>query len=299
MAKPRCIHPGAVYFITRRCAQRMFLLRPDPRTRQAFLYTLGLAASRTGVVLHAVCVMSNHIHLVATDPSGRIPEFLRELNRTTAKIVNAMHGRRENVWDLSRATVQRILDPQALLDRIAYTAANPTSAGLVRRPELWPGVLLWTPGTQVVKRPSDYFSPQSRCPEQIVLQIHPPETPWSEGEWKTKLKSAISARVFAAHSDMAKRGLRFVGVPGVLARAVTDRPATEAKRSRQPHVATSVPALLRRARADRARFLWEYREVLDGWCRGIRDVPFPAGTWWMVRHHGATTVAPPPSDLAA
>lgn len=299
MAKPRCVPPGATYFITRRCVQRMLLLRPDPTTCQAFLYALALAAQKTGVLVHAACMMSNHFHLVVTDPLGRVSDFLRELNRTIAKVLNAMHGRSENVWDVQGSKVQRVLDGVALVDRVAYAVANPTSAGLVPKPEQWPGVLLWTPQTLVVRRPTAYFGEKGRCPERITLQVVAPETPWSEGEWRGRLKTAIAARVFAAHCAMARAKRRFAGARAVLSRAITDRPDTYAKRSPQRPFATSLPDLARRAKEDRARFLWEYREALQKWCQGCRDVVFPSGTWWMVRHHGAAVAPPPPHDLAA
>jgi hypothetical protein len=33
-----------------------------------------------------------------------------------------------------------------------------------------------------------------------------------------------------------------------------------------------------------------YDAALEKWCAGVRDAVFPAGTWWMVRHHGAAVV---------
>jgi len=70
---PRPVLEGTTYMITRRTTQRQFLLKPSALTNQIFLYCLAVAAERTSVVLHAVCVLSNHYHLVATDPLGRIP----------------------------------------------------------------------------------------------------------------------------------------------------------------------------------------------------------------------------------
>ena len=43
--------------------------------------------------VHAVCVMSNHYHIVATDVHGNLPEFMHWLNEYTAKCVNAHLGR--------------------------------------------------------------------------------------------------------------------------------------------------------------------------------------------------------------
>jgi putative transposase len=62
MTAPRQILPGAIYLVTRRCAQRQFFLRPSKTTNEVFLYLLAVAARRFGVVVHAYCVLSNHFH---------------------------------------------------------------------------------------------------------------------------------------------------------------------------------------------------------------------------------------------
>lgn len=62
MTVPRCILPGTTYLVTRRCAQRQFLLRPSAETTAIFRYVLALAVHRFGVQLHAACVLSNHFH---------------------------------------------------------------------------------------------------------------------------------------------------------------------------------------------------------------------------------------------
>jgi hypothetical protein len=48
--------------VTRRCSQRTFRLRPSALTNQIFKYCIGLAQAKTGVAVHAACVMSNHHH---------------------------------------------------------------------------------------------------------------------------------------------------------------------------------------------------------------------------------------------
>ena len=71
--------------ITRRCYQRTFRLRPSDETNHIYLYCLAWAAAKTGVEIHAACVMSNHHHLVLTDVYGTLPDFLRELHRTSPR----------------------------------------------------------------------------------------------------------------------------------------------------------------------------------------------------------------------
>src|SRR5690606_28164489 len=102
---------------------------------------LAYAAEQTGVLLHAVCFMSNHWHGVVSDPFARLPEFLEHFHRLVAKAMNASLGRWENFWSSDKTSVVLLVSDADVLDKIAYTLANPVTAGLVKAPEEWPGVL--------------------------------------------------------------------------------------------------------------------------------------------------------------
>ena len=52
----------------------MFLC-PSRELNELVLYILAVAAERSGILLHAYCFMSNHLHLVLTDPRGTLPAF--------------------------------------------------------------------------------------------------------------------------------------------------------------------------------------------------------------------------------
>jgi putative transposase len=98
MTAPRQVLPDTTYLITRRCAQRQFLLRPSPITNEVFLYVLAVAARRFQVCVHAFCVLSNHFHLVVTDPGARLPAFEQYLDSLVARALNASLGRWESFW---------------------------------------------------------------------------------------------------------------------------------------------------------------------------------------------------------
>jgi putative transposase len=85
VTKPRCVLPGIVYLLTRRCSERRFFLLPEPAVTQIFEYLLGLLAKKYGIAVHAYVVMSNHYHLVVTDTAGRMPDVQRELNSLLAR----------------------------------------------------------------------------------------------------------------------------------------------------------------------------------------------------------------------
>jgi len=80
MTAPRQVVPGTTWLITRRCSERRFFLRPSAETNEIFLYVLAVAAQRHRILVHVVCVLSNHYHLLVTDPDARLPAFMQYLD---------------------------------------------------------------------------------------------------------------------------------------------------------------------------------------------------------------------------
>jgi REP element-mobilizing transposase RayT len=293
------VTPGSTYLITRRCYQRTFRLRPSKRTRDIMLYCLARAARVTGVVVHAVCVMSNHHHLVVTDVSGVLPDFLRELHRSSAKALNASQGQWENLWSAEQTNAVKLGDDDDVIEKMAYVITNPVDSGLVASPEEWPGVNLWGDKELRATRPDQYFDPMGTAPEAEVLAVASPPlsvgTSYEVADWRRRLTRAIARRVAEAHRLMAAAGLQFLGASGVLAQSFVQRARSyEVKRARVPQVA----AKDRELRADMLRairvFQGAYRAALDAWRNGVRSVVFPFGTWWFRVHHAAR-IAPAPA----
>jgi REP element-mobilizing transposase RayT len=152
---PRQVLPGTTYLVTRRCAQRQFLLQPCPATNSILLYLLGVAADRFGIQLHAFCVLSNHYHLVVTDPGARLPAFGQYLDSLVARALNASLGRWEALWAPGSYSAVALVTPDDVVDKAAYVLANPVTAGLVPQGCSWTG--LWS-------APEQTRSPQWRLP---------------------------------------------------------------------------------------------------------------------------------------
>lgn len=133
---PREVLPGRSYLLTRRCTQRQFLLKPSPRTNQLVRYCLAVAASKTGVLLHAVCFMSNHWHGVVTDPFARLPEFLEHFHRLLAKAQNATPRERcprRSSW----RSRDRRFTPSSSWSDLLVASPTQSSAACARRGTLW------------------------------------------------------------------------------------------------------------------------------------------------------------------
>jgi hypothetical protein len=290
--QPRPILRGATSLVTRSTTQRQFLLKPSELTNQIFSYCLAYAALCTGVQLHAVMVMSNHYHLVVTDPEGLLPLFTERLNKLVAKCMNASLGRWENLWATEPPSYVRLVGADAILDKIAYTVANPVEAGLVERGMEWPGVVHYKPGRFRIKRPPVFFRPEGGMPDELVLEIVPPPLEGKTADEATRaVAGAVRARETALREQARRQGRRFAGARAVLRQKVTSIPTTLApRRVLSPQVATRNKWLRIEALTRNRAFVIAYRHALARW-KVDRTVEFPAGTFAMRLRHQVSCAA--------
>ena len=168
---PRPVLPRQFYLITRRCTQRQLLLRPDRETNNAFTYCLIVAALRYGIDVLLPCAMSNHHHTVIYDRDGQYPEFVEHFHKLLARSQNALRGRWENFWSSEQVCVVRLIDREAVMDKLVYTAANPVLDHLVDRVHHWPGVnglgALLTGRCLRARRPWHFFRPDGPIGENM------------------------------------------------------------------------------------------------------------------------------------
>ena len=297
MTLPRRIIPNATYLVTRRCTQRLFLLKPSPRTTTVFVYCLAVAAQKTGVQVHAVAVLSNHYHAVCTDPEGRLPEFMAYLHRLVATCMNAGMGRWENFWASEKPSAVRLENDEDILDKIVYTACNPVAAGLVAKADHWPGLMAYQ-AEKVLKaaRPDMFFRKDGDMAESASITMTPPplKTKPPQQNHKEQIVNLVRNEEMRIQTEMAKLGRAFMGKAAVLGQKVTDAPFTkEARRGLNPNVACKSKwhriEALRRLKS----FVNEYKEALKEWRRGNREVVFPAGTYALRIHASVRCFNPP------
>ncbi|HEX9049014.1 MAG TPA: hypothetical protein VF841_00615 [Anaeromyxobacter sp.] len=290
MTAPRQIVAGVTYLVTRRCAQRQFLLKPSRTTNQVFLYLLALAAQRFGIRVHAFCVLSNHFHLVLTDPHALLPAFHQLLDALVARAMNASLGRWEDFWAPGSYSAVRLVSPSDVVDKAAYVLANPVAAGLVASGSAWPG--LWSAPERiggeafVVKRPKRFFDPKGRLPEEVTLRLTVPPGFDSAEQFRGELERGLEAREADARSRHHARG-GFLGVARVLAQKPTARPAPgEPRRALNPRVAARDKWKRIEALGRLVEFLRAYRVAWKARRAGNAGVVFPQGTYLLRVLHG-------------
>ena len=296
MTAPRRIVEGATYLLTRRCFSRMFLLRPSALTCGVFEYALGLAAQRYGIRLHAYCVLSNHWHCVLSDPNGKLPKFAQDLASIVARALNASFAREESFWAPGSYSAVELQGPADVVDKIAYTLANPVAAGLVRRGSEWPG--LWSPparigaGLRTVMRPEHFFRPEGEMPDSVGLELQRPPGFESDDEVRERVVEALERKESEAARALAAEGRVFLGARKAMSQRPFARPTTPAPhRGLNPRIASRDKWKRIEAIGRLKTFLAEYREAWRAFTSGHRGTLFPQGTYRMRVAFGVRCVA--------
>jgi putative transposase len=284
MTAPRRVLPGTTYLLTRRCARRQFLLRPSAVTNDILRYVLAVAAARFGVSVHAYCALSNHLHVVVTDPDARLPEFAQYLGSLVARAVNATLGRWESFWAPASYSAVALVSAEDVVEKTAYVLANPVAAGLVRSGREWPG--LWSSPEEIgsqaatVRRPTTFFRADGYMPASIGLALTTPPGFESREAFEERLGRALSQLEERAGRDLAEGGRTFLGAAKVLAQSWWARPQRrERRRELNPRVACRDKWKRIEALSRLSEFLDRYRGALAALRAGLDDVVFPAGTY--------------------
>ena len=184
-----------------------------------------------------------------------------------------------------------------VLEKMAYTIANPTVAGLVRSPHEWPGVISHRlMQSEWVEMPDVFFDDEGELPDEARLELVRPAIflGMSDAELSGRLRDAVGVHVRRARQDMQSRGMRFLGRDAVLRQAFSAAPKTPApRRNLSPRIASkSTPARIR-AIQRMLEFVKEYGSARLSWRAGNRNVTFPAGTYALRIHAGVACAQAP------
>ena len=301
MTVPRWVIPGRTYMITRRCTQRQFLLTPSPAVNQVFLYCLVFAAVTYKVQVHALVVMSNHYHLIVTDPHGNLPEFCHWLNLFVAKALNVKYRRGENFWSSTPYSAVHLPDAAAVLDKLLYTLTNPITAGLVPQLSEWPGLVIGPKqiGQKLeAKRPEFFFRPEGELPPSLRLRITIPPAFRHMGVegFEELVRRRLKDRSREIREQRAAQGRAYLGREAILAQANVPYAApgrARADRGITPRVASKDKWRRIETLQSLVAFRVAYAEAITRWRYGERSVVFPCGTYWMrVRYKVRCVPAP-------
>lgn len=297
MCTARPVIPGRFLFITRRCTQRQFLLRPDDETNNAFVYCLAEAASRFNIDIVLPQMMSNHGHTVLYDAHGNEAQFREHFHKMLAKSQNALRGRWENFWASEESCVIEVIDAADLLDKVVYTATNPVKDGLVEKVHHWPGpnfvAALLSGRPMRATRPKHFFRPDGTMPEHVELRVKLPDHFEAKEAFLAELRLRIRAVEQKCAEERQRSGRTVIGRRRVLRQSWRESPSSyEPRRRLRPRVAARNKWLRTAALQRNKEWQRAYRDARERWLEG-QEVEFPYGTYWL-RRFANVNVAPPP-----
>lgn len=311
MTMPQPRRPGATYFITARCERRECRLPPTEETSAAVAVALVDALERYRLTLTAISVPNNHLHMVVHDPGGRVSEFLRDMKALIARFGNARDGVNGFAfWDRQQAVCIELGDPDTVIEKVAYTMANPVTSFLVERLDQWPGLLTRVEDLgrwrgPIYRRPGFFFrtcGPTSEVVE-VASELPPMLASLGPAEVARRVRARMDELMKAARDAAATEGHGFVGVKQLLANGVWHRPSSPSQRSSGeaakalPRVAAATPARKRAMLDALIAFQQAHRRAWEAFRRGLAVV-FPAGTFKAWRFYGARRAELPPGAYA-
>jgi putative transposase len=102
---------------------------------QCYLALWEEASKRYGVSMHAYCLMTNHIHLLATPKvKESISSAMRAVGSRYAQYVNRKYRRTGTLWE-GRHRASLVQAERYMLSCYRYVERNPVRAGIVSRPD--------------------------------------------------------------------------------------------------------------------------------------------------------------------
>ena len=131
--RPRLFAPGVLYHVIVRGNQRQktFTAESD---YQAYIERLARYRKKYDYVLHAYCLMPNHVHLLVESSEQPLAKFMQGLQQSYSQYFNLRHRKTGHVFE-GRYKAILCQKDQYLLQLIRYIHLNPVRAGMVRSPE--------------------------------------------------------------------------------------------------------------------------------------------------------------------
>lgn len=305
--KPRQILAGRTWFVTGRAIDREFRFVPKPKVVETIRYCLAVAAQKYDLQLHSFLWMSNHYHLVLTDTSAQMPDFMRDLNSLMSKALNAIRGTTGQNFERRSYNAIVIADGAKMLTHCAYTESNPCQAHLVESASDWGGVTsahydygdkiavqrpsygLWSQGASREHRDVDkhraHYCGRIKCPE--IAEFHLVSPPCGNDCSAETTRALVRCRVQKFEEDARARrkavGQRVLGMANVRARSYTASPTDPEKLLKAEPVVSSEDSARRQfIKQALKEFVIRYRTALKEY-QETGHAHFPEGTWWMTR----------------
>ena len=275
----------STFFVTSRCIQSRFLLRPSHHSNQLIIGVIAKAVKRFDIKLHGLCFMSNHYHLLLSSKNAQVlAQFMQFINGNIAREIGRLHGWREKFWS-RRYVASIVLDEHATEERMQYILANSVKEGLVRHPRYWPGVHSYrhlVEGTPLhgiwINRTALHLNPhlkEHEVTEHLSLKLErlPHLAELTEQKHRQLMKALTSEML----ESLDVRDKTFIGQKKVLSQNPTDAPRKTSK-SPAPLCHTSSVELRRKFKQQFNDFVDAYKQAYEELAKGLFRLEFPEGS---------------------
>ena len=299
MVRPFLYEKKTSYLITRNVTGRHYYLRPSKELKNSILYCIADAQAQFPVLIHALCAMTNHIHIVITDTHGHAPRFVQAMNQNIARYVNCMLDRSGAMWEGGVRPNYCVLPKSIdIMDKVIYTLCNPVKAGIVPQHHLWPGAISTVAqigrGSITTKRPKKFFT-STKDPKLLTRELVLSPVPGVSGilepiDYFRLLAEQVATEEKRLAETYEAAKMPWMGCKQCMRLNPQDAPKTKWKRfSRKP----TVSSRSNDARKDRILRLKRFRELygnaLKTFREGHRDVAFPEGTFFFRIYYAVPT----------
>jgi putative transposase len=164
---PRLIVPGVAVHIVQRGVDRQACFREEA-DQFVYLSLLRAVLKKLHCALHAYCLMTNHVHLLATPSDGTTCAILmRELGRRYVPYFNGRYGRSGTLWE-GRFRSCLVESREYVLACYRYIERNPVRAGMASSPSAYP----WSSYRANSGQAED--GSLTEHPEYLALALDPP-----------------------------------------------------------------------------------------------------------------------------
>ena len=230
--RPRLFAAGVLYHVIVRGNQRQktFTAESD---YQAYIERLARYRKKYDYVLHAYCLMPNHVHLLVESSEQPLAKFMQGLQQSYSQYFNLRHRKTGHVFE-GRYKAILCQKDQYLLQLIRYIHLNPVRAGMVRSPERY-------------RYSGDHVYLQGKATETID-----PATVLSMLGGKQAYRRFVQDGLSEGHKEeyYAVEDQRFLGAEGFGARLLKKEPGLSGKKRTRRSIETVARELAKLLKID-------------------------------------------------
>ena len=283
--------------ITQTTFQHRHLLRAEPRLNRRIIGALAKAQKRYGGHIHALTVMSTHLHLLASfRDTKQMADFMRYFTRKVSVEAKKVHGWTGRIFPDPYTHIELSQEESVELQRLRYVLANGCKEGLVLSPKDWPGASstealiqgeplrgVWLDRTALWKawgRKSGRNATEEDFEEPIEVELSPlPSQAHLSPEAYRNLVAEMVRDIEAATVAMHRQASSVPLGAAAIRRQDPHRRQKEVPKRPRPWCHASNPETRRAIKKAIRDIVAAYRRAAELLKSGVKDVRFPAGTF--------------------